>query len=92
MRYGARRDIVGDEPFAVLLADDFMVGQPGCLAQMVDAYNRTGGNLLCAQEVAEDQTDKYGVITPGTRDGSLTEVQAGWSRSPRPARRRATWR
>ena len=69
------RDIVGDEPFAVLLADDFMVGQPGCLKQMVDAYNQVGGNLLCAQEVAEDQTDKYGVITPGTRDGALTEVR-----------------
>lgn len=69
------RDIVGDEPFAVLLADDFMVGQPGCLKQMVDAYNQVGGNLICAQEVADDQTDKYGVITPGTRDGALTEVK-----------------
>ncbi|MBY0303928.1 MAG: UTP--glucose-1-phosphate uridylyltransferase GalU [Sphingomonas sp.] len=68
------RDIVGDEPFAVLLADDFMVGAPGCLKQMVEAYNRTGGNMICAQEVADDQTDKYGVITPGTRDGRLTEV------------------
>ncbi|MFV1919902.1 UTP--glucose-1-phosphate uridylyltransferase GalU [Sphingomonas sp. MJ1 (PH-R8)] len=69
------RDIVGDEPFAVLLADDFMVGQPGCLKQMVEAYNKVGGNLICAQEVADDQTDKYGVITPGTRDGTLTEVK-----------------
>ena len=69
------RDIVGDEPFAVLLADDFMVGRPGCLRQMVDAYNRTGGNMICAQEVPEDQTDKYGVITPGRRDGALTEVK-----------------
>src|SRR6187549_1471802 len=39
------REIVGDEPFAVLLPDDLMVGQPGCLAQMVEAYNRTGGNF-----------------------------------------------
>jgi UTP--glucose-1-phosphate uridylyltransferase len=69
------RDIVGDEPFAVLLADDFMVGQPGCLKQMVEAYNKVGGNLICAQEVADDQTDKYGVITPGSRDGTLTEVK-----------------
>ena len=72
------RDIVGDEPFAVLLADDFMVGalgKPGCLRQMVEAYNRTGGNLICAQEVPEDQTDKYGVVTPGKRDGALTEVK-----------------
>ncbi len=69
------RDIVGDEPFAVLLADDFMVGAPGCLRQMVDAYDNTGGNMICAQEVAMDQTDKYGIITPGVRAGTLTEVR-----------------
>ena len=77
------RDIVGDEPFAVLLADDFMVGQPGCLKQMVDAYNKVGGNLICAQEVPESQTDKYGVITPGTRDGTLTQVH-GLVEKPKP--------
>ncbi|WP_242138454.1 MULTISPECIES: UTP--glucose-1-phosphate uridylyltransferase GalU [unclassified Sphingomonas] len=69
------RDIVGDEPFAVLLADDFMVGEPGCLKQMVDAYMQTGGNIICAQEVPDNQTHMYGVITPGTRDGTLTEVK-----------------
>jgi UTP--glucose-1-phosphate uridylyltransferase len=69
------RDIVGDEPFAVLLADDFMVGKPGCLRQMVEAYNRVGGNLICAEEVPDDQTHRYGIITPGIRDGSLTEVK-----------------
>ena len=69
------RDIVGDEPFAVLLADDFMVGQPGCLKQMIEAYDKVGGNLLCAQEVPDDQTHQYGIITPGSRDGVLTEVK-----------------
>jgi len=69
------RDIVGDEPFAVLLADDFMVGQPGCLKQMIEAYDKVGGNLLCAQEVPDDQTHQYGIITPGSRDGALTEVK-----------------
>ncbi|MEO7689434.1 MAG: UTP--glucose-1-phosphate uridylyltransferase GalU [Sphingomonas sp.] len=68
------RDIVGDEPFAVLLADDFMVGQPGCLKQMIEAYGKVGGNMICAQEVPEDQTHMYGVITPGSRDGRLTAV------------------
>jgi UTP--glucose-1-phosphate uridylyltransferase len=77
------RDIVGDEPFAVLLADDFMLGKPGCLKQMVEAYNKTGGNMICAQQVADDQTDKYGVITPGYRDGALTEV-LGLVEKPRP--------
>ena len=69
------RHIVGDEPYAVLLADDFMVGKPGCLRQMVEAYDRTGGNLICAEEVPDDQTHRYGIITPGTRDGALTEVK-----------------
>lgn len=69
------RDIVGEEPFAVLLADDFMLGRPGCLKQMVDAYDRVGGNLICAMEVPESATDKYGIITPGARDGALTQVQ-----------------
>ena len=69
------RDIIGDEPFAVLLADDFMVGEPGCLKQMVAAYEKTGGNIICAQEVPDDMTHMYGVITPGTRDGALTEVK-----------------
>ncbi|MGJ3647031.1 UTP--glucose-1-phosphate uridylyltransferase GalU [Sphingomonas sp. GlSt437] len=77
------RDIVGDEPFAVLLADDFMVGEPGCLKQMVDAYNRVGGNLICAQQVADDATHMYGVITPGARNGSLTEVQGLVEKPPR---------
>jgi len=69
------RDIVGDEPFAVLLADDFMVGKPGCLKQMVEAYNQVGGNLICAEEVPDDQTHRYGIITPGAHGGSLTEVK-----------------
>jgi len=69
------RDIVGDEPFAVLLPDDFMFGQPGCLKQMVDAYNKVGGNLICAEEVPDDQTHRYGIITPGSQDGVLTEVK-----------------
>jgi UTP--glucose-1-phosphate uridylyltransferase len=68
------RDIVGDEPFAVLLPDELMVGKPGFLKQMVDAYYRVGGNLIGALEVPADQTDKYGIITPGKTDGRLTEV------------------
>lgn len=77
------RDIVGDEPFAVLLADDFMLGKPGCLKQMVDAYNRVGGNLLCAEIVPDDQTHRYGIITPGGQDGALTEVH-GLVEKPKP--------
>ncbi|WP_174278809.1 UTP--glucose-1-phosphate uridylyltransferase GalU [Sphingomonas bacterium] len=68
------RAIVGDEPFAVLLPDELMVGTPGFLAQMVAAYAQVGGNLIGALEVPASETDKYGIITPGRVDGALTEV------------------
>lgn len=68
------REIVGDEPFAVLLPDELMVGTPGFLSQMVEAYQRVGGNLIGALEVAPEETSKYGIITPGAVDGRLTEV------------------
>jgi UTP--glucose-1-phosphate uridylyltransferase len=70
------RDIVGDEPFAIFLADELMVGQPGCMKQMVDAYNRVGGNLVCGFEVPPEETDRYGIISPGRQDGNLVEVTA----------------
>ena len=69
------RRLVGDEPFAVLLPDDLMIGQPGCLKQMIEAYAQVGGNLICAEEVPHDRTNKYGIITPGAADGTLTEVR-----------------
>jgi UTP--glucose-1-phosphate uridylyltransferase len=81
------RDIVGDEPFAVLLPDDLMVGRPGCLAQMMEAYRQVGGNIVCAQEVAPERTASYGIITPGARPegfgGRLTEVK-GLVEKPKP--------
>jgi len=71
------RDIIGDEPFAILLPDEFMKGAPGngCMKQMVDAYEKVGGNLVCALEIPMEQTPSYGVIDPGARDGVLTEVK-----------------
>jgi UTP--glucose-1-phosphate uridylyltransferase len=69
------RDIVGDEPFAIFLPDEFMHGSPGCMAQMVAEYNRVGGNLLSVLEVPHDQVSSYGVIDPGATDGKLTEVK-----------------
>jgi UTP--glucose-1-phosphate uridylyltransferase len=68
------RDIVGDEPFAIFLPDEFMVGSPGCMKQMVEAYNRLGGNLISVLEVPREAVSSYGVIAPGRRDGPVTEV------------------
>jgi UTP--glucose-1-phosphate uridylyltransferase len=68
------RHIIGDEPFAVLLPDDLMAGTPGALRQMVDAWEKVGGNMLATEEIAADKTKSYGVITPGKQDGDRTEV------------------
>ena len=69
------RDIVGDEPFAIFLPDEFMHGSPGCMAQMVAEYEKVGGNLLSVLEVPREQVSSYGVIDPGQADGKLTEVK-----------------
>ncbi|WP_347302675.1 UTP--glucose-1-phosphate uridylyltransferase GalU [Croceibacterium sp. TMG7-5b_MA50] len=69
------RAIVGDEPFAILLPDELMVGQPGCIKQMVEAYNEVGGNLVSVLEVPQEEVSSYGVIAPGAVDGALTEVK-----------------
>ena len=77
------RHIVGDEPFAVLLPDELMLGTPGCLAQMVEAYDKVGGNLVAALEVPDSETHKYGVIDPGATNGPLTEIR-GMVEKPAP--------
>ena len=80
------RELVGDEPFAVLLPDDLMVGPKGgrgCLAQMVAAYEQVGGNMVCVEEVPAERTASYGIITPGAQDGRLTEVR-GLVEKPQP--------
>jgi UTP--glucose-1-phosphate uridylyltransferase len=69
------RAIVGDEPFAILLPDELMVGTPGCMAQMVEAYNEVGGNLISVLEVPREEVSSYGVIDPGESRGALTEVR-----------------
>ena len=73
------RAIVGDEPFAIFLPDELMIGAPGCMKQMVEAYNHVGGNLISVLEVPEDEVSNYGVIDPGRRafgpGGALTEVK-----------------
>jgi len=59
------REIIGDEPFAVLLPDVVIRGERGCLGQLVDAYGKYGGNVLAVEEVAENELYKYGVVDVG---------------------------
>ncbi len=73
------RAIVGDEPFAIFLPDELMIGAPGCMKQMMEAYNEVGGNLISVLEVPREEVSSYGVIDPGARlpglGGALTEVK-----------------
>ena len=66
------RNMVHDEPVAILLADDLILGQ-SCIAEMVAHYQ--GGNMVAAMNVPTDQTQSYGIITPGKDDGKLVEVK-----------------
>jgi UTP--glucose-1-phosphate uridylyltransferase len=77
------RDIVGDEPFAVVLPDELVLNTPGCLKQMVEAARALPekSNLLAVQEVPEDQTHQYGICGVGPRKGKMFEV-AGMVEKP----------
>ena len=77
------RNMVGDEPFAVLLVDDLVLARESCLKQLVDAWATAGGNMIAAMEVPPGQTDRYGVIDPAGDDGRLVEV-AGLIEKPAP--------
>jgi UTP--glucose-1-phosphate uridylyltransferase len=56
------RNLVGDEPFAVLLPDDVIQADKPCLQQMIEAYAETGGNMIAAMEVAPDKASSYGIM------------------------------
>ena len=69
------RDVIGDEPFAILLPDVIVKSEgKSCTAQMVDAYNNVGGNIIAVDAVPEDEVSKYGVIAPKSKNGRLIEM------------------
>ena len=77
------RNMVVDEPIAILLADDLILSDTPCLKQMIDAHAQLGGNMIAVMDVPRAQTASYGVITPGRRDGRLIEVK-GLVEKPKP--------
>ena len=70
------RDIVGNEPFAVLLPDELVLHTPGCLKQMIEAAGKLGdkSNLIAVEEVPADRTHQYGICGVGKRDGNIFEI------------------
>ena len=80
------RHFVGDEPFAVLLPDDLMVGKPGALSQMMISYREVGGGcIVAAEQKSREETKRYGVVDPGATKGKATEVK-GLVEKPDPAK------
>ena len=78
------RNLVGNEPFAVLLADDLIQSKTPCLKQMADAADETGGNMVAVMDVPREQTARYGILDVGSDDGRLVEVR-GLVEKPDPA-------
>jgi UTP--glucose-1-phosphate uridylyltransferase len=69
------RELVGDEPFAVLLADDLILSETPCLAQMVEAFDETGGSMVAVMDVPREHTSRYGILEVGKDDGKMAEVR-----------------
>ena len=67
--------LVGDEPFAVLLADDLMLGQPPVMAQMVDAYAKVESSILAVQDVPSHETKRYGIVDTQGVSGDLVVIK-----------------
>ena len=77
------RDLVGDEPFAVLLPDDLFHCKTPCLKQMIQEYPKTAGNLVAIEEVPQNQTSRYGILSIASDDGKLVRVN-GMVEKPAP--------
>ncbi len=70
------RHWIGDEPFAVLLPDELMVGSPTCTAQLVAAHEKTGGSVIAVVDVPREQTKSYGIAAVKAASSGLAEITA----------------
>lgn len=77
------RPVIGNEPFAVLLPDDLIMGQPGCLKQMVEQWNQTGGHLVAVENVPLEQVNRYGILDVIEERGQLARAR-GMVEKPAP--------
>jgi UTP--glucose-1-phosphate uridylyltransferase len=79
------RDIIGNEPFAVVLPDELVLNTPGCLAQMITAAQTLGekSNLLAVEAVPDDLTHQYGICSVGKRHGNILEVDGMVEKPPK---------
>ena len=77
------RAVIGNDPFAIILPDDYVLSKKPCLKQMVEAYEEVGGNIVAVENVPRDQTNRYGILKVGSDDGRLVVVD-GMVEKPKP--------
>jgi UTP--glucose-1-phosphate uridylyltransferase len=77
------RNLVGNEPFAVLLADDLVLAQKPCLKQMIESYDAQPGNIVAVEDVPREHTNRYGVLDIERDDPKLVKVK-GVVEKPQP--------
>lgn len=67
--------LIGDEPFAIILPDDLVNYEEGCLTQMINAYNEYGGNIVAVKDVPRAETSKYGILDINKDDGDIVSIK-----------------
>ena len=77
------RQVIGDEPFAVLLPDVIMDAEPGALAQLISAYDKVGGNVILVDPCPPEDTHKYGVVALERQDGLLSKMTGMVEKPPK---------
>lgn len=77
------RAVIGNDPFAIVLPDDFVQADTPCLKQMVEAYNEVGGNIVAVVDVPRERTSSYGILDVEKDDGRLATVR-GLVEKPKP--------
>ena len=78
------KNLIGDEPFAVILPDDLVLSKTPCMQQLVDVHAETGGNVVAVVDVPREDTKKYGILDVSSDDGRLASVR-GLVEKPAPA-------
>ncbi len=83
------KDLVGREPFAVILPDDMVLSQTSCMKQLIDAHAKVGGHVVAVEDVPRDQTSRYGILDVASDDGRLAAAR-GLVEKPLPERAPST--
>ncbi|MGE3335458.1 MAG: UTP--glucose-1-phosphate uridylyltransferase [Rhodospirillaceae bacterium] len=83
------KDLVGREPFAVILPDDMVLSQTSCMKQLIDAHARVGGHVVAVEDVPRDQTSRYGILDVASDDGKLASAR-GLVEKPQPEKAPST--